>query len=401
MSTVAPTSDAAKTNTTLQTDTAVQPGTVVQTGAAVRSGAAVQTGTTVQTGAAVQIGSAAKSSGIVTSAAPPWGSATVVAAPGDVAIDVGDAIANPWRPIGPCTPASCVQAAAAETGPVHRAVRLFAALLVVLAGLPLALASRAVPTGRRADLTRAWARLLLRTLGIGIHVTEATTPPNERPPALPGEEPSSTMAPAAGVAGEEALPAQAPAAGALVVANHVSWLDPLVIAAAMPSRPLAKREITEWPLIRTLAAASGALFIDRERLYALPATVAAIAAALRAGDTVVAFPEGTTWCGRGMGQFRPAVFQAAVDAGAPVRPATLRYREGAAPSTRSCFVGGDTLLASLRRVAATRDLVVEVRLFAPVYPEPTTRRPEARTTLARIAEAHVRTGVPTGHGPTG
>ncbi|MFC4011195.1 lysophospholipid acyltransferase family protein [Nonomuraea purpurea] len=303
-----------------------------------------------------------------------------------MAIDVVDAIANPWRPTGPCTPASCVQAAAAETGPVHRAVRLFAALLVVLAGLPLALASRAVPTGRRADLTRAWARLLLRTLGIRIHVTEATTPPNERPPALPAEEPSS---------------AQAPAAGALVVANHVSWLDPLVIAAAMPSRPLAKREITEWPLIRTLAAASGALFIDRERLYALPATVAAVAAALRAGDTVVAFPEGTTWCGRAMGQFRPAVFQAAVDAGAPVRPATLRYREGATPSTRACFVGGDTLLASLRRVAATRDLVVEVRLFAPVHPEPTTRRPEARTTLARIAEAQVRTGVPTGHGLTG
>ncbi|WP_268967007.1 1-acyl-sn-glycerol-3-phosphate acyltransferase [[Actinomadura] parvosata] len=81
------------------------------------------------------------------------------------------------------------------------------------------------------------------------------------------------------------------------------------------------------------------MFIDRERLMALPGAVAAVADALRAGDTVVAFPEGTTWCGRGMGGFRPAVFQAAIDAGAVVRPATLRYREGPRPSTRACFVG--------------------------------------------------------------
>ncbi|MFD0473842.1 lysophospholipid acyltransferase family protein [Nonomuraea thailandensis] len=158
--------------------------------------------------------------------------------------------------------------------------------------------------------------------------------------------------------------------GTLVVANHISWLDPLVIAATVPSRPLAKREVAGWPVISTLVAGAGALFIDRDRLTALPSAVAGVAGALRAGDTVVAFPEGTTWCGRGMGGFRRAVFQAAIDAGADVRPATLRYREGREPSTRACFVGDDSLLASLLRVAATRDLVVEVRLLAPVRPAP-------------------------------
>ncbi|MEV0351342.1 lysophospholipid acyltransferase family protein [Nonomuraea sp. NPDC050680] len=162
----------------------------------------------------------------------------------------------------------------------------------------------------------------------------------------------------------------------------------------MPSRPLAKREIGEWPLIRTLAAGSGALFIDRERLSALPSAVATVTNALRAGDTVIAFPEGTTWCGRGMGEFRPAVFQAAIDAGAAVRPATLRYREGGSTSTRGCFVGDDSLLASLLRVTATRHLDVEVTLFAPVRLAPTGRgRHEARAALARIAEAQVRAGV--------
>lgn len=216
-----------------------------------------------------------------------------------------------------------------------------------------------------------WARSLLRALGISV----------------------KTTAGAAFFAESQVAPA-APGEGALLVANHVSWLDPLVMAATVPSRLLAKREIGEWPLIRTLAAGSGALFIDRERLSALPTAVTTVADALRAGDTVVAFPEGTTWCGRGMGEFRPAVFQAAIDAGAAVRPAALRYREGESTSTRGCYVGDDSLLASLLRVTATRALVVEVTFFAPIRLAPTRRRHEARTVLARLAETQVRSAQP-------
>ncbi|MFG1690351.1 lysophospholipid acyltransferase family protein [Nonomuraea sp. NPDC049269] len=274
---------------------------------------------------------------------------------------------NPWLRMGPCSPAACVDAPAVAVGPVHRVARLLATVLVLLAGLSISLAACRARTAWRAEITKTWARLLLRALGIRVKTTagDAYFAQSQVSPAAPG---------------------------ALLVANHVSWLDPLVMAATVPSRPLAKREIGEWPLIRTLAAGSGALFIDRERLSALPSAVATVANALRAGDTVVAFPEGTTWCGRGMGEFRPAVFQAAIDAGAEVRPAALRYREGESTSTRGCYVGDDSLLASLLRVTATRGLVVEVTLFAPVRLTPTGRRHEARATLARIAEAHVRSG---------
>ncbi|MFG1703108.1 lysophospholipid acyltransferase family protein [Nonomuraea sp. M3C6] len=276
---------------------------------------------------------------------------------------------NPWRPMGPCSPDACVQAPAAVAGPVHRVARLLVAVLVVFAGLPMALVLCRARVAWRAEITKVWARLLLRALGIRIEVT-ADFSISEQVSAAPG---------------------------ALVVANHVSWLDPLVIAATVPSRPLAKREIAGWPVVRTLAAGSGALLIDRERLYELPTAVATVADALRAGDTVVAFPEGTTWCGRGMGRFRPAVFQAAIDAGAVVRPATLRYREGEATSTRACYVGDDSLLASALRVAATRRLVAEVTLFAPVRLTSTARRHEARAALAEIAEAQVRTGIADSH----
>ncbi|MFI6182622.1 lysophospholipid acyltransferase family protein [Nonomuraea sp. NPDC051191] len=273
---------------------------------------------------------------------------------------------GPWLRTGPCTPDMCVRAAVLGAGMARRALRLLAAVLVVLAGVPVALTARHVRADVRARATGTWARLMLRALGVRLE--------------LVAEEPRD-LAGGSEAGGE---------AGALVVANHVSWLDPLVIAAALPSRPLAKREIAAWPVVRTLAAGSGALFIDRERLSALPSAVAAVAGALRAGDTVVAFPEGTTWCGQGMGDFRPAVFQAAVDAGAVVRPATLRYREGDRPSTRACYVGEDSLLASVLRVTATRRLAVEVRLLAPLSAAPSARRPRARAVLARDAEALVR-----------
>ncbi|WP_327581162.1 1-acyl-sn-glycerol-3-phosphate acyltransferase [Nonomuraea sp. NBC_00507] len=261
--------------------------------------------------------------------------------------------ANPWRPVGPCTTATCVTGPAAAAGMLRRVARLSAALVVILAGLPVSLAAFRAPARVRAAITRAWARLLLRALGIRVEV----------PPGMPGAE-------------------------GLVVANHISWLDPLVLAATVPSRPLAKQEIAGWPVVGRLVAGSGALFIDRERLYALPATVAAVAGALRAGDTVVAFPEGTTWCGRGMGRFRPAVFQAAIDAEAAVVPAALWYHEGGATSTRACFVGDDSLLASMLRVAATRDLAVEVTLLDPVRPAPADR-----AALAALAEGRIRAHV--------
>ncbi|WP_214325702.1 lysophospholipid acyltransferase family protein [Nonomuraea sediminis] len=268
---------------------------------------------------------------------------------------------NPWLRMGPCSPEACVEAPAALAGPLRRMARLVGAALVLLAGIPVSLATSRAGGVRRAGITKTWAWLMLRALGIRVEITGDVT-------SAPGE-------------------------GALLVANHISWLDPLVMAATVPSRPLAKREVGEWPLIRTLAAGSGALFIDRNRLSTLPSAVATIAGALRAGDTVIAFPEGTTWCGRGMGEFRPAVFQAAIDAGAAVRPATLRYREGESTSTRACYVGDDSLLASILRVAATRHFMVEVTVLAPVRPAPSGRRPEARAALARLAEAQVRTGV--------
>jgi 1-acyl-sn-glycerol-3-phosphate acyltransferase len=186
---------------------------------------------------------------------------------------------------------------------------------------------------------------------------------------------------------------------ALLAANHISWLDIVAILAVAPARLLAKQEVRRWPLIGLLAAAAGAIFIDRSRPRRLPATVADIAAALRTGGVVAVFPEGTTWCGIGAagcesaGRFRSAMFQAAIDVGAVVVPLTLGYTAGRSGdgTTVAAFVGDDTLWDSLRRVLATRELTVTVTAAATVYLEPSANR----RALARIAESAVRMVPPT------
>jgi 1-acyl-sn-glycerol-3-phosphate acyltransferase len=170
----------------------------------------------------------------------------------------------------------------------------------------------------------------------------------------------------------------APRPGSLLVANHVSWLDVVALLAVTPVRLVAKHDVRAWPAVGALAALTGSIFVDRSRPKTLPATVAEVSAALRAGRSVAVFPEGTTFCGTERGRFRPAVFQAAVDAGAPVVPISIRYGSPAA-----AFVGDDTLWSSVRRVAALRGLTVTLVGSPALRPEPGADR----RSLARAAQA--------------
>ncbi|MEV0726826.1 lysophospholipid acyltransferase family protein [Micromonospora purpureochromogenes] len=241
----------------------------------------------------------------------------------------------------------------------RRAARLLGVLGMLLVGAGLAGLLPVLPAASRATALRGWARATARALGVRLEVRGR--PPRRR---------------------------------ALLVANHVSWLDVLAVLAVTPARMLAKREVRAWPLVGVLARAGGALFVDRARPRELPATVARIAGALRAGDPVAVFPEGTTWCGTvnagdcrpGRG-FRPAVFQAAIDAGAPVVPLRVGYRCAATgeATTAAAFLGDDTLWRSVRRVLAARDLVVTVRVAAALHPAPDADR----RALARAAESAV------------
>ncbi|MDQ4038565.1 MAG: 1-acyl-sn-glycerol-3-phosphate acyltransferase [Actinomycetota bacterium] len=170
--------------------------------------------------------------------------------------------------------------------------------------------------------------------------------------------------------------------GVLHVANHISWIDHLALLATFPLPTVAKREVEHWPVIGRFARALGTVFIDRDSLRSLPMEVARVSELLLSGTGVLVTPEGTAWCGAAIGRFRPAMFQAAIDAGAVVRPVAIRYRTEGRPTSTAAFVGDDSLIRSLRRVIATRGLVVEVHSL----PELPARISTDRRALALLAE---------------
>ncbi|MFG2832572.1 lysophospholipid acyltransferase family protein [Streptomyces sp. NPDC048434] len=148
--------------------------------------------------------------------------------------------------------------------------------------------------------------------------------------------------------------------GTLIVVNHISWLDILALLAVEPVTLLAKREVGSWPVVGGLARRAGTHFIDRTSPRRLRETVREVSELLGSGRSVAVFPQATTWCTADRGIFRRATFQAALDAGAPVRPVTLGYTQQGRPSTVAAFCGEDTFAASLRRVLAARALTVRV-----------------------------------------
>ncbi|OMC15441.1 1-acyl-sn-glycerol-3-phosphate acyltransferase [Mycobacterium sp. SP-6446] len=172
--------------------------------------------------------------------------------------------------------------------------------------------------------------------------------------------------------------------GVLVVSPHMSWLDVFAIGSVMPGAFVARADMFTGPLARMLKI----IPIERASLRRLPGVVDTVADRLRAGQTVVAFPEGTTWCGVACGSFYPAMFQAAIDAGRPVQPIRLTYHHAdGAVSTAPAFVGDDTLWRSMCRLLTVR------RTWAHVHVESLQLPGADRRALARRCQWAVGVGV--------
>jgi lyso-ornithine lipid O-acyltransferase len=93
----------------------------------------------------------------------------------------------------------------------------------------------------------------------------------------------------------------------LVVSNHVSWLDIVVIGGLTPLSFVAKSEVASWPVIGTLARLQRSVFLDRARRSAAAEIARRVGHRLVAGDTIVLFGEGTTGDGNRVLPFRPAL----------------------------------------------------------------------------------------------
>lgn len=158
----------------------------------------------------------------------------------------------------------------------------------------------------------------------------------------------------------------------LLIANHVSWLDPILVLSARPLCVLAKSEVGTWPVIALLARSQGTVFVDRRRNRGIPAVNAAMADRLANGRAVLLFPEGTTHDGQRRGRFHTShlaclrsLFARVPDRlCAHVQPVALAYSDPVA-----AWIGDDTLLSHLWRVLRRPGMTCHLRFGTPIAVE--------------------------------
>ena len=154
-----------------------------------------------------------------------------------------------------------------------------------------------------------------------------------------------------------------PKATALLVSNHVNYLDPLVLMALHPALPIAKEEVRRWPVIGGLCERAGVQFVARARTASGAATLRAIARALLAGVSILNFPEGTTSEGRGVLPLKPGCFGAARIAQVPVVPVAIAWE-----SPELSWIGDDSFVPHYLEVAARERIAVRVSWGEPILP---------------------------------
>ena len=238
-----------------------------------------------------------------------------------------------------------------SNGFLIRTLRLARLVLHLLVGvIKAALLLPLVGRARRTELIRRWSLRVLAILHVRLSVK--------------GEVPDLS------------------AAGVMFVANHISWLDIYLLDAVCPVRFVSKAEVRAWPVIGWLAEKIGTLFIERARRHDTARAGREVVDALRQGDCVAVFPEGTTSNGTLLRPFHASLLQSAINSEARLWPVAIRYlhRDGTA-NLSPAYVDNMSFADSLFRILNEPDLEAEI-----IYLEPLPVQGRSRRELAALAE---------------
>jgi lyso-ornithine lipid O-acyltransferase len=169
----------------------------------------------------------------------------------------------------------------------------------------------------------------------------------------------------------------------LVVANHLSYLDIVILSAAMPCFFVAKAEIDRWPYFGKAARVGGTMFINRSSLASAEKVAATISGRLKLQIPVLFFPEGTSTDGN-MLRFHSRLFEPAIRACSVITAASIRYvLNDGAPERELCWFGDQSFGPHLLRTLNAPEFHAELRFGQPrVYPH---RKVAAEGTFAEIA----------------
>ena len=180
---------------------------------------------------------------------------------------------------------------------------------------------------------------------------------------------------------------------ALLVANHVSWLDICVLMAVCPTRFVAKSEIATWPLLGLLCKNTGTLFIKRAKRNDTTRINQEIVDVLEAGERVALFPEGTTADGTYLNHFHASLLQSAVIADALVYPVSIGYKNSNDGVCLEAAYMDPSLVLSLQQILTQTQINTDLFFGDPIPSGTKNRRELARmieTTIAQTLSLPIR-----------
>ncbi|CAN5900570.1 lysophospholipid acyltransferase family protein [soil metagenome] len=176
---------------------------------------------------------------------------------------------------------------------------------------------------------------------------------------------------------------QIPRSTALIVSNHVSYLDPLSLLPVCPAVPVAKAEVLGWPIVGAIGAALGTVFVPRDEPMARVRALFRIHDLLACGVSVLNFPEGTTTDGSAVAPFWRGSFGIARRLGVPVVPVAIRYRDPG-----MAWFDGATFFPHYLRTAGRQRIEVAVMFGSPLHAR-TGESAEAMAARARGVISHM------------
>jgi 1-acyl-sn-glycerol-3-phosphate acyltransferase len=240
---------------------------------------------------------------------------------------------------------------------LRQVVRLSSLAVHIALGLGLSASFPLQPARARRAWFRWWSRRLLRIVNVRVRV-------------------------------EGDLSALPPGAPALLLSNHVSWLDVFVVRASVECRFVAKSDIRQWPVLGWLVACQGTVFVQRTRRADTARVNASLEAALARGEPMVVFPEGTTTDGSEVRAFHASLLQPVVAVSGYAVPVALRYRDSAGGrSDAAAYAGERSLWDSAKLLAAERVVHAEVYFLPPLPATARHRRELADAAAASVATA--------------
>ena len=236
-----------------------------------------------------------------------------------------------------------------------RIIRFVRLLLHVVSGIVQSIAYPHFSRSIQHKMMKNWAIKLLKILNIKLHYT--------------GKFPDQNVK------------------HALLVANHVSWLDICLLMAVCPTQFVAKSEIRSWPVIGFLCKRVGTVFIARAKRSDTMRTNQTISNILLTGERVCIFPEGATSDGTQLHHFHASLLQSAVNVNALLYPVAIRYLDDTGNSCRDAAYTDISLMTSLQKILSQSSINAVLDCSEVIHSEEKNRRELARLSEQAIANS--------------